>query len=174
MKDCCPYWDLRRHDCMMTGAGVFIPLPDHIDAFCRTLEFASCKHFRRSCELQRARAEERGILFTDGRRRYPRLPSRVSVALAAANGNGQGQILADQAHTVDLSIGGMRVETPTSLPAEKMVLFTFGEGFARPAFQGLGQIRWADRVPDGTFQAGVAFLDYQTSQAVSQHLGLAS
>lgn len=158
----------------MTRPGIFLPLADHVVKYCETDEFVSCRHYQKGCEVFLQEAEQRGLVFNGGRRRYPRVTSQVSVSLAHATvNNSTSELIDDDAVTLDFSLGGMRVRTSKPLPAEQTVSFTFGREFLPSVRQGLGQIRWSQECADGkSFELGVAFLEFRISEAVVQHLGL--
>jgi len=105
------------------------------------------------------------------------MPARVSLRLFKAGAEGRpGAMLCDDARAVDISLGGLRLETGTKIPVNRKLLFVFGEDFTVPRWSGEGVVRWSKQrgssPEEPMFHAGLAFTDSRTPQAVSRHLGL--
>lgn len=175
----CPYWGGRGGaKCEMTKDGVFIPLVEHVRSYCQDEQYyLQCEQYKRSLGLltERRQAEAAG-LESVSRRRYRRVATRLPVSLALCDEDGlAAKVVDNRAVTLDMSFGGLRLEGSQFLEASSLVAFTFDEQFSRPGWTGFGAVQWC-RVGEqaGAFQAGVAIIDQRTSQAIGQHIGIAS
>jgi len=160
----------------MTAGGLFVPLSEHTEAFCRSAEWDQCLQYIRGCEAFLAMTRERRSNQTKGRRLHPRFIRRHSLTLAAASLHpGQpGERFEQNAWTVDLGLGGMRVETSAALPEAAKVFFAFGDDFMHPGLSGIAEVRWqrADNAA-GMHQCGLGFIGHDSSRLIGESLGLA-
>jgi hypothetical protein len=159
----------------MTVCGLYVPLPEHVSKFCQTIKWNQCPQYLRGCDTLLELNWKRGLSQEKGRRRYPRLACRHNLALVlAAAPSRQGDEPAElQAWTMDLGLGGMRVQTGITLPEGAEVLFVFGEDFPVPGFAGRAEVRWQRGLSQsGVFQWGLGFIDQQASRVVSELLKL--
>jgi len=170
----CPYWIQKGNE--PSAASRSCALADHGGIQCANGEFQECARYRERCAVLRREAEARGLLFSDTRRRYPRFAHRIPLAYAVRlrDADEHSSPFQGEGHTLDLSLGGMRIHIDSRLPAEAVVSFIFGGGFGPPTQQKrLGQVRWcAEQVQSDGYHAGVAFLESVTSDAVGIFLGL--
>jgi len=157
----------------MTRAGIYIPLPQHITGYCAAGNFLECVHYKAGCEAIRVEAEKRGIL-NSGRRAFPRVPFQAPIAIAihrpespaAEDHSSWG------AHTLDISMGGLRLASSKELPPQQAVWFAIQSASSQVA--GIGEVRWT-RHHDGLenpFLAGIAFYEQETGQRLGAHLRL--
>ena len=160
----------------MTKGGLYIPMPEHIQMFCRTGKFLECHQYIRGTELLKETAQKYGFILDGSRRRYRRVPDRFTLSLAACDeSGGSSEILDVNAHTVDISLGGMRVNSSNDMVGHGLISFEFGSDFIMPILEGVGEIKWAKEIETNggrKFQAGVAFLDSRISHAIGAHMGL--
>lgn len=169
----CPYFVQCAQECLMTNGGLFIPMPEHINTLCATPSFGQCHHYRQGCAAIRALAGELGYTRDASRRRYPRVQERIPMQIADLRHDGRGaQILDGDAFTVDLSLGGIRLESRVALPTRKMVAFVVGRDGSGPCWDGLGEVRWTENIRAGAYQSGLIVTDQKTSQAIGHYLNL--
>lgn len=174
-KDC-PYWNPHCEQiCTMTANGLYMPLSEHIAGFCRSPRWDQCPQYVAGCEAQLGMAWERELNQKHGHRRHWRISCSHLLALASSD------TLMDQpvnsftqcARTMNLSVGGMRIETVGALPEMKKFSFAFGDDFLAPGLRGLAEVRWQLEIDDsGTCQYGLGFIDQKSSCAISESLGL--
>src|SRR5512136_659872 len=110
----------------MTRGGLFIPMPEHIKMFCKSQSYGKCYHYLKECEQFISQPNKQNVVASGrDRRRFERVAGRYSLVLASCDGMGRPQeMMTDKACTLDLSLGGMRFESPSSLPVRRMVAFT--------------------------------------------------
>lgn len=171
----CPYWSKQNsHECKMTKGGLYIPMPEHVDMFCSKPQYSQCHQYLRGRELLQETARKYGFIVEGGRRKYRRVPDRTLVSLSSS-GSGKNvlELLDDKAFTVDLSLGGMRLESNKKIKKDSLVSFQFSSDFSIPNLQGNGEVKWCEPLEDSdSFQVGVAFSDFELTQAIGSHLGL--
>jgi len=169
----CPYFSQCAKECLMTNGGLFIPMPEHINALCLTPRFVQCSHYVHGCAAVRELASQLGYVHDASRRRYRRVSERIPIQIADCAHDGRcAEILDNEAFTIDLSLGGIRLESRVELPARKRVAFVFGQGGDGPCWDGQGEVRWTERVEGGAFHSGLIVTDKKTFQALGQHLNL--
>lgn len=175
IKDC-PFWNPHCEQiCTMTTNGLYVPLPDHIANFCKSPIWDQCPQYVRGCEVQLDLAWKRELYPRNGRRRHRRINCSHLLALAASDspGDQRGEPFTQCARTMDLSLGGMRIETVGALPDTKNFSFAFGDDFLSPGLSGLAEVRWLREVDNSSiYQYGLGFIDQKSSMAISEHLGL--
>jgi hypothetical protein len=157
----------------MTNGGLYIPMPEHINTLCATPRFGQCHHYRQGCAAIREVAGQLGYAHDASRRRYPRVQERIPIQIADYGHDGRAaEILDSNAFTVDLSLGGIRVESQVPLPTRKRVAFVVGKEGSGPCWDGLGEVRWTENIRAGAFQSGLIVTDQKTFQAIGHHLTL--
>lgn len=175
----CPYWGGRGGaKCEMTKDGVFIPLVEHVQTFCQDDHYyLQCEQYKRSLGLlsERQPPEVEGHKSAS-RRRYRRVETRLPVSLALCDQDGlAAKGAGNEAVTLDMSFGGVRLEGSHFLETSSLVAFTFDEQFSPPGWTGFGAVQWCragERA--GAFQSGLAIIDQRTSQVIGQHIGVVS
>jgi len=170
----CPYYLQGRDcDCQMTRGGLFIPLPEHVEIFCKTIRYSSCPQYMRGKALIQENIRK-NLETADSRRRFPRLRNRFPVILSTCNEKGSPvEIIDSDAMTLDLSLGGMRISSNSPISPDKILHFSFREDFYHTPIKGVGEIRWS-RPAEGPlpFEAGIAFLDNGLPSDVGERPGL--
>lgn len=171
----CPYWSPGcKQLCALTVGGLYMPLAEHIQSFCLSSWWDKCPQYIRGCDALLDLAWKRGLVIERGQRRYPRVASRQGLHLMLVAGPATPAVAdsaGQTAWTLDLGQGGMRIETPGTLPPEAHISFTFGEDFSLPGFSGQAQIRWQRQVNRaGICQYGLSFLDRESGWAMRELL----
>ena len=172
---CCPFWD--KHDgrtCQLVESGLYIPTQEHILHFCKTESYVACDHFvgkSFSRQIPFGISKDKPI---NNRRLFTRIPTsqKISVSSYSMAKKADEDLLDDQAMTVDLSLGGIQIETNAPIYVNQIVSFSFDEYFHPPGFKGKGEIRWIhqDKSQDSPSHAGLAFVDNETANTVKNHL----
>jgi len=171
----CPYWSKNRsHKCKMTKGGLYIPMPEHIDMYCSKPLYAQCHQYIRGCELLQETAKKYGFVVDGGRRRFRRVVDSIPLAISLCDMSRTPlEMIDDKAITIDLSLGGLRVESHAMIPKDTFISFEFGSDFSTPDLAGTGEVKWCEARRDSdTFEAGIAFSDFSLTQAIGAHLGL--
>ena len=170
----CPYYLLGDlGDCQMTRGGLYIPLPEHIEIFCKTIRYSSCPQYIRGKSLLQGNIRKK-VETSDSRRRFPRIGNRFPVTISTCDEKGQPvEVLDQEAVTLDLSLGGIRISSNSEIPPNKILHFAFREDLCHTTVKGVGEVRWS-RKTEGPlpYQAGLAFLDNSLPTPVIEHLGL--
>ena len=65
----CTYWSQEKKECTLCKGGVFIPMPDHIAAYCQKDSFCNCPHLLQADTL------------AENRRHYSRQNHRYPIIL---------------------------------------------------------------------------------------------
>ena len=171
----CPYWSTsNNHECKMTKGGLYIPMPEHVDMFCSKPHYENCHQYMRGRELINETARKYGFIVDGGRRKYRRVMDRTPLVLSAVDKNHNLLGLLDNnAFTLDLSLGGMRLQSKKEIQKDSLVSFQFSRDFSIPNLSGIGEVKWSEPAANGDhFQAGVAFADFELTQAIGSHLVL--
>jgi len=168
----CPYLSHNAEECLMTTGGLYLPLPEHIEMFCKTSSFAKCHHYIIGCEEIRNAAPKlsAGAL---NRRRYRRVQERLPIVLAEYSKRGSScDVLDPSAFTIDLSMGGFRFVSRYKFLPETKIMFTLGEGINGSSLAGLGEVRWSvnDSADPGRFLSGLSFMDSKSKQIIGRRL----
>lgn len=172
----CPYLSDSCQECLMTNGGLYIPMPEHINTLCMTIRYAQCHHYIHGCSSVWSVASQLGVTHDTSRRRYRRITERLPLQLADCGAfDGRcAEIIDHRAFTVDLSLGGIRVESHVELPVRKRITFILGENGSVPSWKGQGEVRWTEKQEAGDFHSGLIITDKKTFQSLGQHLSLSS
>lgn len=164
----CPYWEPDSDQpCTMRVGGLFVPLEEHILTFCQTEQAVQCRHYIRGSNLLKKDPWALDLLRERGRRRHHRFTGRYSLSVAA-----EDRPHDRKASTIDLSVGGMRIETAAEVPEKGTVSFTFGDDFWLPGLTGLAEVRWRRRTESGNrYEYGLGFVDPQIGETIGESLG---
>ena len=172
---CCPFWDkYDKKTCRLVESGLFIPTREHILHFCENESFVQCYHYVGKSVPQEKLVRKSKNRPLRNRRLYTRIPTRekLSVSRYSMANETNEDIIDSQAMAVDLSLGGMQIETNEEIHLNQIISFSFDENFHPPGFKGKGEIRWIqqDKSQDYPSNAGLAFVDTETINAVRNHL----
>lgn len=169
MKKGCPFWSPQTRRCLVNAGGLYIPLDEHVDAFCITAQHCDCLQFLSQGDKGDqlvARLIEEKI----NRRQYRRIPVEHPLKLMCHPPTGEGP-LTDPARLIDLSRGGMRVHTDCKLKGDTQMRFAFEPALADNFTEGLGQVAWCHReIGQDGYQAGIIFQGPSTIKAITGFL----
>jgi hypothetical protein len=171
----CPYWSINdNEECGMSKGGVYIPLPQHMKMFCLTSQYIQCHHYIKGCESIRIQKENRKkeTVVTDERRKLRRFREELHLLLAVCDTRRKPpEIISFKARTIDVSLGGMRLESPEKVAAGSIVGFEMVEEFSGRGISGVGEVRWCRAQPDtDKFEFGIAFPDFNATPGMREHL----
>ena len=170
----CPYFQRDNGgDCQMTRGGLYIPLPAHIEIFCKTIKYTSCPQYIRGKVLIQENIRQNAET-TDSRRRFPRIRNRFPLTISTCDEKGRAvQVIDRDAMTLDLSLGGVKISSNSEIPSNKILHFSFREDLHHNPVTGVGEVRWCHHAEGPhLFQAGLSFLDNTFPPAVGERLGL--
>lgn len=168
----CPFWSMLSMKCRVSKGGLFIPLDDHIEAYCKTPYFSQCLQHALHSE-NRLRMIERANQARN-RRKFSRVDACYKITLVRLIHSGAvATHHSAYAETLDLSSGGMRLTTNIPLKNDSVLQFSFGNDFPEGLHEGIGQVAWCNKEIDNPgYQAGVSFQDEQTIEAMDLFLGM--
>ena len=168
----CLYLSHNAEECLMTTGGLYLPLSEHIEMFCKTSSFSKCHHYIVGCEEIR-NAAPKVAAGEVNRRRYRRVQDRLSLVLAEySTGGASCDILDSDAFTVDLSMGGVGFVSRRKILPKTKLMFTLGAGVTGPPIAGIGEVRWTenDSTDSDFFLSGLSFMDSKSKQIVGRRL----
>ncbi len=170
----CPHYEALLKRCLLSRGGVYVPVDEHVRQSCQSEQYGRCEILLangRMSEMLNVPREANG----SERRRYTRVPDRISMTLALLDVPGEEDaLLDDNAFTLDLSEGGMCLASHRALEVGSQLSFRFGHEF-RQELLGTGRVRWCTSPDDSPlFHAGMMFTDPRISQAVGHYLALAA
>jgi hypothetical protein len=168
----CPYFRPQwERICTMTVCGLYVPLAEHVGQYCRTGRWSHCPQYLRGCHSLLEFNWQRGLFQAKGRRRHRRVARRFAVNLfwpADTPAAGE-ESRTPAAWTLDLSRGGLRIESELPLAAGAAVRFVLGDDSPRPGLSGWARVRWRRLIfPAGTCLVGFAFCEPQAGRALSE------
>jgi len=174
-EDKCPYWALEHNrECCISKGGMYIPMPEHIQMFCHSAKYYQCQTYIRGRELILAQDdfELSEFLGSRDRRRLRRYPEQVYLDLVACDRNLNPQLMkAYKAKSLDMSLGGIRVESFMEFPPEAVVSFVLDPEFSSETLLGVGEVKWCVPKKDSNkFESGIAFSNYSTSESMREYL----
>ncbi len=169
-KDICEFWSQSEQTCKVCDSGLFIPLEDHIEIYCKTPEHTLCIQYNMNVQL----TENQELGSVTNRRSHMRVKENRQITLVRLNES--GNIVSHQpekANILDLSMGGMRVNSRELLLNDSLVQFNFSDDDLPHHLQsGIAKVRWSCPINHDTlFQMGLAFQNDQTMEAIGRHLG---
>lgn len=168
----CPFWSADSMKCSLCNGGLFIPLDDHIDVYCKTSDYSQCLQYSLHSGKQ-LEILEKSRKGGDNRRKYLRIFANYKVTLEKLIGaNEGGAHFSTVVETLDVSKGGMRLSTKMPLTNDTMIEFSFDDSFPENLQKGTGQVTWCNKqMNESGYQAGISFHEDHIAQAISNYLG---
>lgn len=167
----CPFWSVQAMKCQLSGGGLFIPLDDHIEVYCKTLNYPQCMQYAVH-SVNHLQLMERNRQAYQNRRKYERFDACYRVTLVRLVQSGQiASHFSTIGMTLDLSMGGMRLTTDKPLISDTIVQFSFEEFFPENLQDGTGQIAWCNKqIDEPGYQVGISFQDDHLIDAMGLYL----
>ena len=178
-REGCPFWSTQAMKCQLCLEGLFIPLNDHIEVYCKTLHYRQCLQFSQHSASHPQPAERRN------RRKYERVAASHRVTLVVLLQSGELASHLPPAHvsaayesaaccrTLDLGKGGMRLTAEQPLVQATVIRFSFADSFPKSVQTGQGQIAWCNKQQNQPeYQAGIAFKDDRLIDTMGLYLCL--
>ncbi len=173
-KSQCPYWSSAEQVCrILNEEGLFIPLDDHVEIYCKGPEHHLCRQFALNEQAQRDKiaADRRG---KEGDRRHaPRIKSKHRLTFIRLSESGHAIcVRPSAANTLDLSTGGMRLTTRELLLFDSLIQFQFTAPFSSSLQTGLAKVEWCKSTEHNMrYQAGLSFQGDHLLQVMNEFLG---
>jgi hypothetical protein len=171
-REVCPFWSPTERICKKLAAGLFIPLEDHVEIYCRTSQHTLCRIFCLSEHADQEIGKTDQEIKSSNRRKHTRVKTSHHLTLVRLSDS--GHVVCEQpamASTLDISSGGMRLTTRELLMHDSMIQFHFKGAVPSSLKSGLARVKWC--VPtrkDLRYQAGLAFQNDQVIQAMDEYL----
>ncbi|MBU1567112.1 MAG: PilZ domain-containing protein [Proteobacteria bacterium] len=169
----CPFWSALSMKCQICKGGLFIPMDDHMEAYCKTLNFPQCLQYslHPKNHLEINAKESQG---NRNRRNFGRVEACHKITLVKLIHSGKiVSHFSTFAKTLDLSSGGMRVTTNKPLLNDSIIQFSFGDSFPKDLHEATGLVVWCNKeIDDPSYQAGISFQDSHLIKAMGLYLGL--
>jgi hypothetical protein len=169
----CPFWSALSLKCQICKGGLFIPLDDHIEVYCKTPYYPHCLQYALRPEnhleiIGKSKQNNRN------RRKFMRVEACYNITLVRLIHSGKVvSHFSTFARTLDLSSGGMRLTTNKPLVNDSVLQFSFDNSFPVGLQECIGQVAWCNKEIDAPgYQAGISFQDDQTIEAMGLYLGL--
>ena len=163
----CPFWSPSSCNCVLSLEGLFIPLDDHIEAFCRSDNYSQCDQHRVNIST-----DEMDLYHTvSERRQFDRHSGSQEITIIHADEYTDDNIPQLAARVVDFSQGGIRLLAPTQLNRDMAVTCSLDDSFPEHLRSGAAMIRWCRPLLNNNgFQAGLSFRDDRIALALRSHL----
>ncbi|TKB26474.1 PilZ domain-containing protein [Desulfopila sp. IMCC35006] len=166
-KEKCPFWSAASVKCTICDDGLFIPLDNHAEAFCKTSRYAACMQYTLYSE-NHIYLQEKVRKSEVNRRKYLRIETSYAITLVKIIASGDTVAsIPYEAQTIDVSKSGMRVATSQPLVHEALVQFSFDASFPLRIHNITGQVEWCNKqIDEPGYQAGVSFRGKQPINAL--------
>lgn len=169
----CPFWKAESKKCLVCNGGLFIPLDDHVDVYCKTPDYPQCLQYCMNSEIDLEFIKE-ATKPHDNRRKYQRHPSIHKVTLVKLTKSGEiVSHLSTVAKTLDLSQGGMRLNMEKPLADDTLIRFSFEDSLPEILRDGTGLVQWCNKqIDEDGYQAGISFQNKQHIETMGLYLDL--
>lgn len=153
----CPHWNRRGGNCALIQDGLFLPVEQHVHAYCLSGLYAACSYFQQLAEGADSGAGR--TMPPVNRRRSIRVPDRYLFRFSEIDDSDQiSGFREDDAWTVDLSDHGIRFACHQFLPPGTKLKYYLGTGTDTDRVDGLGRVVWSEPLANTPlFHIGIAF-----------------
>ncbi|TKB09393.1 hypothetical protein [Desulforhopalus sp. IMCC35007] len=167
----CPFWSTNSKKCRVCRDGLFIPLDDHIEAFCMSEDYHHCLQYSLHAPNEQ-QANHLANKNTGNRRQSNRIKLSNKIQLLKLIKSGEViQNLAASAETLDFSHIGMRLLTTVPLIDDSVIQFSFSASFPAAIKTGAGVVHWCNKQIDGPgYQVGISFQSGWILEAMGRFL----
>jgi hypothetical protein len=167
----CPFWSTESRKCSIGNDGLFIPLDDHVEAFCKTSHFSACNRYTLYSENQIC-LQERVRKSEENRRKYMRTATSHDITLVKIFKSKQLKSqFTYRAKMIDVSKGGLRMAIKNPLIHDMMVHCSFDDSFPQALHEVTGRVEWCNKqIDEPGYQAGVSFKGDDILEAIGRHL----
>ncbi len=168
----CPFWSPISKKCTLCKGGIFIPMDNHVEAFCITPHFSTCPQYTAHSE-NRAFLQEKVRKSEENRRKFIRIATKHKITLVKIFEPQKDEVpIFTSANTLDLSKGGMRMATEKALLHDMLIQFSFDDSFPHILHDVTGQVEWCNKqIDEPGYQVGVSFKDNKVIELMGRLLG---
>ncbi len=154
----CPFWSATSLKCTICRNGLFIPLDNHVETFCKTSRFHACMQYSLYSEKQ-IFLQEKVRKSEVNRRKSIRVQSSHIITLVKIfESDGTTPPPPYEIQTIDVSKSGMRVSLDQPLLYDALVQFSFDDSFLLKIHEITGQVEWCNKqIDEPGYQAGLSF-----------------
>lgn len=168
----CPYWSAKTMKCKICSGGLFIPLNDHIETYCKTPSHEQCLQYSMHLESDDQCIDKTADRYKN-RRKYTRVATQRNVTLVQLINS--KRIVTHHpiaASTIDMSMGGMRIHTDRPLTSDSLMHLSFEPPLGDNQNNCIGQVAWCNKqIDEPGYQVGISFHDEQFIQTMGIFLG---
>lgn len=159
----CPFWSPTSGNCKISHEGLFIPLDNHTNIFCKSGEYCGCEHY-----CVNSTTDDSSVCNTVSERRLSDRHSgfqEIKIIQSAEYIDDKSPQLS--AHVVDFSRKGIRLLAATQLDRDSTVTCSLDDSFPEHLRSAAAMIRWCRPLRNNNgYQAGLSFLDDRISKAL--------
>jgi len=150
----CPFWSPESKKCRVCTDGLFIPLEEHIAAYCTSIDHHYCLQY----SLHAPKSEQsRNEAINRRQSLRVQLTNKIQILKLIKSGEVIQQ-LKENAKTLDVSSIGMRLQTSVPLVNDTVIQFSFNGTFPEPLKTGAGLVEWCTKRLDAPgYHAGISF-----------------
>ncbi|BHH82920.1 PilZ domain-containing protein [Desulforhopalus sp. 52FAK] len=167
----CQFWSIDSKKCRVCNDGLFIPLEEHITAYCTTEDHYFCLQYSLHAPKHSDAGQDRS---NKGRNRRQSLRIELSNQIDLLKMIKSGEIveqLSEKAETLDISKIGMRLHTDIPLTSDTVIQFAFNKKFPKALRTGAGLVEWCNKQIDAPgYQAGISFQSTRLVEAMNTFL----
>lgn len=167
----CTFWSESANKCRVCKDGLFIPLDEHIEAFCKSPDHRQCLQYSLHAPSSES-IKERFLSEAANRRQYIRVETKNNIRLIKLIKSGEVlEHMSEPAHTLDVSRIGMRLKTDIPLVDDSVLQFAFDDKSPYSVKSGTGIVEWCNKQIDTPgYEAGISFQTDNIIQAVEKWL----
>lgn len=169
-KIICPFWSVESKKCSVCNDGLFIPLEEHISAYCTSKDHHHCLQYSLHAPKKNTASED--SVSTANRRQFLRVKLNNKIQLLKMISSGEiVQHISEKAETLDISKIGMRLHTDIPLISDTVIQFAFNDTFPSALRTGAGLVEWCNKQIDQPgYQAGISFQSSRIVDAMGNFL----
>jgi len=127
-------------------------------------------------EMAREQSSARANEFHGGqdRRKLRRYPEELYLDIVVCDKHDGPQVMnAYKAKALDVSLGGLRIESFKEFSTDTIVSFVLDPDFSTDTLIGVGEVKWCAPNSDSSkFESGIAFSNYSSSESMREYLQL--
>jgi len=152
----CPHWSAGSKTCLLVTDGLFLPVEEHIIAYCGAKFYPSCPHFQRLAAPKTDPHHADALAVN--RRRSTRIPQYHVIHFAeVSNTDHSPENRTEESWTIDLSQHGIRFVSYRLLEPETLIDFSLESRHNGPPTKGHGRVVWSEPLENSQlFHSGIA------------------
>jgi len=170
-SETCPFWSVDSKKCRVCKDGLFIPLEDHIAAYCTSQDHHDCLQYSLHAPKS-IKSDYNSEDNIQNRRQSLRIKITNQIELLKLIKSGEiVQQISEKAKTLDISKIGMRLHTDIPLISDTVIQFSFNDKFPQALRTGAGLVEWCNKQIDAPgYQAGISFQSDRLIEAMDTFL----